>query len=97
MARYPGEMTDENIRKIFDGAGDFNYRPLQCGAFTLYSYAIDGLTAGSAASEYIFKPITDHLRADSGRTACKNFMIELCPAWSITLWPRPARIWTQLR
>lgn len=65
MTRYPGEVTDENIRKIFNGAGDFNYRPLQCGAFTLYSYAIDGLTSGSAASEYIFKPITDHLRADS--------------------------------
>ena len=65
MTRYPGEMTDENIRKIFDGAGDFNYRPLQCGAFTLYSYAIDGLTSGSTISEYIFKPITDHLRADS--------------------------------
>ena len=65
MARYPGEITDENIRKIFEGAGDFNYRPLQCGAFTLYSYAIDGLTAGGAASEYIFKPITDHLRGDT--------------------------------
>jgi len=65
MARYSGQITDENIRKIFDGAGDFNYRPLQCGEFTLYSYAIDGLTAGAAASEYIFKPITDHLRGDS--------------------------------
>ena len=65
MARYPGAITDENIRRIFDGAGDFNYRPLQCGGFTLYSYAIDGLTAGGAASEYIFRPITDHLRGGS--------------------------------
>ena len=65
MARYPGKMTDENIRKIFHDAADFNYRPLQCGKFTLYTYAIDGLTAGSAASEYIFKPITDHLRAET--------------------------------
>ena len=65
MAKYPGEITDKNIRKIFDGAGDFNYRPLQCGDYTLYSYAIDGLTAGGAASEYIFKPITDHLRGGS--------------------------------
>ena len=62
MARYSGELTDENIRKIFENAADFNYRPLQCGDDTLYTYAIDGLTAGSAASEYIFKPITDHLR-----------------------------------
>ena len=65
MARYSGAITDENIRRIFDGAGDFNYRPLQCGAYTVYSYAIDGLTAGGAASEYIFKPITDHLRGGS--------------------------------
>ena len=64
MARYPGEMTDENIRKIFENAADFNYRPLQCGKYTLYTYAIDGLTAGANASEYIFKPITDHLRAE---------------------------------
>ncbi|MBE6921543.1 MAG: spore germination protein [Ruminococcaceae bacterium] len=65
MARYPGEMTDENIRKIFENAADFNYRPAQCGKFTLYTYAIDGLTAGANASEYIFRPITDHLRAES--------------------------------
>ena len=65
MARYAGEMTDENIRKIFENAADFNYRPVQCGKFTLYTYAIDGLTAGANASEYIFRPITDHLRADN--------------------------------
>ena len=65
MARYPGEMTDENIRKIFEGAADFNYRPVHCGEFTLYTYAIDGLTAGANASEYIFRPITDHLRAEN--------------------------------
>lgn len=62
MARYPGEITDENIRRIFENAADFNYRPLQCGDFTLYTYAIDGLTAGANASEYIFKPIADLLR-----------------------------------
>ena len=38
---------------------------MKCGNFTLYTYAIDGLTAGANASEYIFKPITDHLKADS--------------------------------
>ncbi len=62
---YPGKLTDENIRKIFDGAGDFIIRTLQCGPWTLYAYAIDGLTSGSDASESIFKPITEHLQADS--------------------------------
>ena len=65
MSRYPGEMTDENIRKIFEGAADFNYRPMKCGDYTLYTYAIDGLTAGANASEYIFRPITDYLTAGS--------------------------------
>ena len=39
---YPGDVTDENIRAIFDGAGDFFARRLQCGPWTLYAYAIDG-------------------------------------------------------
>ena len=65
MARYPGEMTDKNIRKIFEDAADFNYRPVHCGEYILYTYAIDGLTAGANASEYIFRPITDHLRAET--------------------------------
>ena len=65
MEKYPGKMTNENIRKIFENAADFNYRPVQCGEFTLYTYAIDGLTAGANASEYIFKPITDHLQANN--------------------------------
>ena len=62
---YTGEVTNDNIRKIFRGAGDFFYRPLTCGAFTLYAYAIDGLTSGDATSEYIFKPITEHLSAST--------------------------------
>lgn len=60
---YTGEINNENIRNIFQGAADFNYRLLKCGDFTLYAYAIDGLTAGGAASDYIFKPITEHLSA----------------------------------
>ena len=62
---YPGEMTDQNIRRIFDGAGDFNVRELQCGGFTLYTYAIDGLTAGSDISEYVFQPLMERLSGDS--------------------------------
>ena len=56
---YPGEMTDANIRSIFDGAGDFNARELKSGQWTLYAYAIDGLTSGGDASEYVIKPIAE--------------------------------------
>ncbi len=60
-----GAVTDENIRAIFAGAGDFIPRQLQCGSFSLFAYAIDGLVSGGDISEYIFKPITEHLRADT--------------------------------
>ena len=62
---YPGELTDGNIRAIFDGAGDFITRPLHCGDFCLYLYAIDGLTSGGDISDFVVKPITEHLNADS--------------------------------
>ena len=58
---YPGEITDANIRGIFSGAGDFNTRILQCGEYTLYAYAIDGLTSGGDISEYVFKPVMEQL------------------------------------
>ena len=62
---YPGEMNDENIRAIFDGAGDFIARQLRCGPWTLYAYAIDGLISGGDASEYVLRPITEHLVAEN--------------------------------
>lgn len=62
---YFGEMTDENISGIFDGAADFIRRELRCGEHTLYAYAIDGLIASAYASDYIFKPITNHLQGDT--------------------------------
>lgn len=62
---YPGEMTDENIRAIFEGAGDFFARRLTCGPWTLYAYAIDGLISGGDASEYVLRPITEHLVAEN--------------------------------
>lgn len=62
---YYGEITDVNVTEIFQGAADFIRRELHCGKFTLYAYAIDGLIASSNASDYIFKPITAHLTADS--------------------------------
>lgn len=58
-------MTDEEIRKQFEGAGDFIVRELRCGSFTLYAYAIDGLVSGADMSEYVFKPISENLKADS--------------------------------
>lgn len=62
---YPGPLTDKNIRAIFDGAGDFIVRPLHCGNFRLYLYAIDGLTSGGDISDFVIRPITEHLVADS--------------------------------
>lgn len=58
QTKYPGEMTDENISAIFEGAADFIRRELSCGGHTVYAYAIDGLIASSATSEYIFRPLT---------------------------------------
>lgn len=60
-----GEITDEKIRSLFDGAGDFIARELRCGPWTLYAYAIDGLTAGGDTSDYVIKPITQHLTGAS--------------------------------
>ena len=60
---YTGKLTDENISHIFRDAADFMRRELHCGEDTLYAYAIDGLIASAYASDYIFKPITQHLEA----------------------------------
>ena len=62
------DMTDGKIRGMFDGAGDFNTRLLTCGDFTLYSYWIDGLVSSGWISDYIIKPITEHLAANSMET-----------------------------
>ena len=62
---YPGGLTDANIRALFEDAGDFLVRQLQCNGFKLYLYAIDGLTSGGDISDYVVKPITEHLEADS--------------------------------
>lgn len=63
--RYPGALTDEGIRQIFAGANDFIARELRCGKWTLYSYAIDGLTAAGNTSDFVVKPITERLQAES--------------------------------
>ena len=40
-------------------------RPLRCGEFSLYAYAIDGLTSGADISEYIIKPVAEQLSGAS--------------------------------
>lgn len=65
MSRYSGALTDENIKKIFEGAGDFVRREVHCGKWTLYAYSIDGLVSANAVSDYVIKPITQHLQARS--------------------------------
>lgn len=66
--QYPGilpegvrMMTDENIRKAFEGASDFETRTLRSGSSTLYAYFIDGLVASSFIADYIFKPAIRNL------------------------------------
>lgn len=60
---YPGELNDKNIRSIFEGAGDFMAREINCCGFSLYVYAIDGLVSGGDISDYVLKPITEVLSA----------------------------------
>lgn len=57
-------MTDESIRKAFEGASDFETRTLREGAGTLYAYFIDGLVASSFIADYIFKPLVRDLPED---------------------------------
>lgn len=58
-------MTDTEIAQKFQGAEDFVRRELRCGSWTLYAYAIDGLTSGGDVSEYVFKPVAEQLSGDS--------------------------------
>ena len=69
---YPGEMTDTNVCNIFQDAADFIRRKLRCGEFQIYAYAIDGLIAAAYASDYVFKPITQNLAAESMEKLYKN-------------------------
>ena len=62
---YPGEMTDENIRRIFEDANDFVFRTIKRDRWDLYVYAIDGLVSGGDISQYILKPITELLTGET--------------------------------
>ena len=65
-------MWDREITALFDGAGDFIRRPLQCGDFTLMTYAIDGLTSGGDISDFVFKPISQQLRGATMQELYEN-------------------------
>ena len=58
-------MTDREIRGQFPEVSDFIPRQLRCCGFAIYAYAIDGLVSGGDMSEYILKPITEHLRGQT--------------------------------
>lgn len=60
-----GCPTDEEICAFFKGANDFIVRTLHCGPWLLRFYAIDGLVAGGDASDYVVKPITEHLTGET--------------------------------
>ena len=68
---YPGELTDGNIRAVFEGAGDFVARELKCGAGTVYAYYIDGLTSGGDIADFVFKPLFQNLNGDMAQ-ACRQ-------------------------
>ncbi len=54
-------MTDEQIKKQFEGASDFETRTLRTGENQLHAYFIDGLVSSSFIADYIFKPVSKDL------------------------------------
>lgn len=56
-------VTDEKVKKLFEGASDFERRTLRSGTDTLYGYFIDGLVSSSFIADYIYKPIATTLPA----------------------------------
>lgn len=58
---YTGPLTDQAIRAIFSGAGDFCVRQIQAGGVTVFAYFIDGLVSSADISEYVLKPLSDNL------------------------------------
>ena len=68
----PKPFADPDIRALFGNAGDFMARELSCCGFTLYAYAIDGLTSGGDTSEYVFKPLAQHLVGENMEQLYEN-------------------------
>ena len=60
-----GSLTDKAIRDAFDGAADFNARPVTVCGMGLTVYSIDGLTSGGDISHYVVRPLMENLRGDT--------------------------------
>ncbi len=65
LLHYTGELSDNNISNIFQGAADFIRRKLYCEDRCIFAYGIDGLIASAYASDYVFKPIAESLSGNS--------------------------------
>jgi len=68
-------MTDRQISGIFEQAGDFIRRELQCGTFTIFAYAIDGLVSSADAAENIFRPIATNLQGTTMEELYRNALL----------------------
>ena len=76
-------MTDKQIRDVFVECDDFVTRQLSCRTMTLYAYAIDGLVASAFASQYILRPITDHLMGQTMDELYHNALSGQIYNWSL--------------
>lgn len=69
---YSGPATDQSIREIFSDAGDFNVRTIVVGKFALHTYAIDGLTSGGDISDFVIRPLLEHLQGETIQELYRN-------------------------
>lgn len=58
---FPGPLTDEALRALFEGAADFVARQIAVPGGKIGLYFIDGLVSGSDISEYVIGPMVRHL------------------------------------
>ena len=54
---FPGPLTDEALRALFEGAADFVARQIAVPGGMIGLYFIDGLVSGSDISEYVIGPM----------------------------------------
>lgn len=59
------KLTDQGVCRIFEGAGDFVRREIQCCGLELFAYMIDGLVSSGDIAEYVLKPISRNLKGDT--------------------------------
>ena len=58
---FPGPLTDEALRALFEGAADFVARQIAVPGGMIGLYFIDGLVSGADISEYVIGPMVRHL------------------------------------